>query len=73
MSRVHMTTSTEDVDEAYLTDAVRNLRSYKKLGEAALLQTSDHDLFRLLDPDANSIAILIKHMAGNMRSRGPIS
>jgi hypothetical protein len=64
-----MTTSPEDIGEAYLTDAIKNLRSYKKLAEAALLQTSDHDLFRLLDPEANSIAILIKHMAGNMRSR----
>lgn len=59
----------EDVGAAYLTDAVRNFRSYKKLAEEALAQTSDRNIFRLIDPDANSIAILIKHMAGNMRSR----
>ena len=59
----------QDIGAAYLTDALRNLRSYKKLAEEALAQTSDEDIFRLIDPEANSIAILIKHMAGNMRSR----
>jgi len=61
--------SREDVGAAYLSDALRNFRSYKKLAEEALTQTSDTDIFRLIDPEANSIAILIKHMAGNMRSR----
>lgn len=61
--------SQEDVGTAYLADALNNLRSYKKLAEEALAQTSDADIFRSIDPDANSIAILIKHMAGNMRSR----
>jgi Protein of unknown function (DUF1572) len=69
MSSVQMTTTPGDVGQAYLTDAVKNLRAYKTLAEAALAQMSDDDLFRLIDPDANSIAILIKHMAGNMRSR----
>lgn len=69
MRSVQTTTGHEDLGEAYLGDAVKNLRSYKKLAESALSQTSDHDLFRLLDPEANSIAMLIKHMAGNMRSR----
>jgi len=59
----------EDIGAAYLADALRNFRSYKKLAEEALAQTSDEDVFRLLDKDANSIAMLIKHMAGNMRSR----
>jgi len=59
----------EDVGAAYLADALRNFRGYKKLAEEALAQTSDEDVFRLLDKDANSIAILIKHMAGNMLSR----
>lgn len=58
-----------DIGTAYLADALRNFRSYKKLAEDALTQVSDEDVFRLLDRDANSIAILIRHMAGNMRSR----
>ena len=59
----------ENIGAAYLTDALRNFRSHKKLAEEALAQMSDEEIFRLIDPDANSIAILIKHMAGNMRSR----
>jgi hypothetical protein len=59
----------ENIGAAYLADALRNFRSYKRLAEEALAQTSDADIFRLIDPEANSIAILIKHMAGNMRSR----
>jgi hypothetical protein len=61
--------SQEDVGAAYLVDVLKNFRSYKKLAEEALAQTSDTDIFRVIDPNANSIAILIKHMAGNMRSR----
>lgn len=58
-----------DVGASYLADTLNNFRSYKKLAEEALEQTSDADFFRTIDPDANSIAVLIKHMAGNMRSR----
>ena len=61
--------SEQDVGSAYLMDALNNFRSYKKLAEEALAQVSDEEIFRLIDPDANSIAMLIKHMAGNMRSR----
>lgn len=61
--------SHEDIGAAYLTDVLRSFRSYKKLAEEALAQTNDEEIFRLIDPDANSIGILIKHMAGNMRSR----
>ena len=53
----------------FLADALRNFRSYKKLAEDALVQVNDSEIFRLIDPEANSIAIIIKHMAGNMRSR----
>lgn len=59
----------DDIAGAYLEDALRNFRSYKKLAEEALAQTTEQDIFRLIDPEANSIAMLIKHMAGNMRSR----
>ena len=61
--------SQQEIGAEYLSDALRNLRSYKKLAEEAFAQTSDEDMFRLIDADANSIAILIKHMSGNMRSR----
>jgi hypothetical protein len=58
-----------DIGAEYLADALRNFRSYKKLAEEALAQISEQDIFCLIDPQANSIAILLKHMAGNMRSR----
>jgi hypothetical protein len=53
----------------YLTDIIRAFRSYKTLGEAAMAQVSDQDLHTLVDPDANSIAIIVKHLGGNLRSR----
>src|SRR5256885_9095835 len=61
--------SQQDIGAEYLADALRNFRSYKKLAEEALAQNSDEEIFRLIDPEANSIAIIVKHMAGNMRSR----
>jgi hypothetical protein len=43
---------------------------YKELGERAIAQVeSDDDLHRQLDPDSNSIAVIVKHVAGNLRSR----
>ncbi len=53
----------------YLDDALQTFRDYKKLAERAFAQTSDEDFFRTIDPESNSIAIIIKHMAGNMLSR----
>lgn len=53
----------------YLDDVLRQLRKYKAMGEAAMAQVDDAALFRRLDPEANSIALVVKHMAGNMRSR----
>jgi len=57
------------VASAYLHDIVRTFRNYKTLGERAIAQTPDANLHTLLDPDANSIAIIVKHIAGNLRSR----
>ena len=53
----------------YLDDALRSFRDYKKLAERAFAQISDEDFFRTLDEESNSIAINMKHMAGNMISR----
>jgi Protein of unknown function (DUF1572) len=54
---------------SYLEDSVGLLLYYKKLAERAMEQVTDEQLFAALDPEANSIAIIVKHMAGNMRSR----
>ena len=53
----------------YLEDALRTFRDYKKLAEGAIAQVSDEDFFRRLDEESNSIAVNVKHMAGNMLSR----
>src|SRR5712691_6260331 len=63
------TTSNDAVGPRYLADVVRTYRNYKALGEEALSQVSDADLHTLVDPDANSIAVIVKHLAGNLRSR----
>jgi hypothetical protein len=54
---------------SYLTDAIAMLRYYKKLGDRAIEQAPDEALTTVLDPESNSIAIIVKHLAGNMRSR----
>jgi Protein of unknown function (DUF1572) len=59
----------EDFRTAYLRDIARTYRNYKTLAERAMAQVSDADLHALVDPDANSIAIVVKHLAGNLRSR----
>lgn len=54
---------------SYLEDSVTLLQYYKKLAERAMEQVSDDQLFTVLDEEMNSIAVIAKHMAGNMRSR----
>jgi hypothetical protein len=54
---------------SYLEDSLTLFRYYKTLAERAMEQVTDEQLFITLDEEANSIAIIVKHMAGNMRSR----
>jgi uncharacterized damage-inducible protein DinB len=54
---------------SYVKDSVDLFRYYKKLAERAIEQCPDEGLFTILDSESNSIAIIVKHMAGNMRSR----
>jgi hypothetical protein len=54
---------------SYLEDVRLLFAMYKRQGEAAMAQVSDADLTAVLDPEMNSIALIVKHMAGNMRSR----
>jgi hypothetical protein len=58
-----------DVAAQYLDEAHRQMRGHKRLAEGAMAQLKDHELFLTLDSESNSIAIIVKHMAGNMRSR----
>jgi hypothetical protein len=59
----------ENVIENYKADALRSFGNYKKMAERALDQVSDEDFFRQIDPESNSIAIIVKHIAGNLHSR----
>jgi hypothetical protein len=54
---------------SYLEDSLTLFRYYKKLAERAMEQVTDEQLFEVLDGEANSIAIIVKHIYGNMRSR----
>ena len=54
---------------SYLKDSIDLFRYYKKLGERAMEQCPDEGLFATLDSESNSIATIVKHLAGNMRSR----
>ena len=53
----------------YLNEVRRGLRGYKRMAEGAIAQLSREELFRQIDPEANSVAIIMKHISGNMRSR----
>lgn len=54
---------------SYVKDSTDLFHYYRKLGEGAMEQVTDEQLFVTLDEEMNSIAIIVKHMAGNMRSR----
>src|ERR1700692_2650196 len=58
-----------DIASHYLEEAGRQFRGHKRMAEGAMSQLRDEDFFVTLDPESNSVAILVKHLAGNMRSR----
>lgn len=55
--------------QLYLEDTAALFRRQKRLADRAMAQIDDEAFFALLDAEANSVAVLVKHMAGNMRSR----
>ena len=58
-----------DLISNYLSDAVASFRNYKRLAERAVEQTSDEQFFLTIDAESNSVAIIVKHIAGNLHSR----
>lgn len=58
-----------ELTTSYLRDSLSLFRYYKHLTERALEQVTDEQLFAVLDGEMNSLAIIVKHLAGNMRSR----
>src|SRR6267154_5145802 len=61
--------SDQSLAQHYLDDALQTFRDNKKLAERAFAQVSDEDFFATIDSESNSIAVNMKHMAGNMLSR----
>ena len=60
---------TEQIIKNYLADAILSFRNYKTMAEKALAQISDEEFFQAIDAEANSAAVIVKHIAGNLRSR----
>jgi uncharacterized damage-inducible protein DinB len=58
-----------DLAAHYLEEIKRQFRGHKRVAEAAIAQLEDDELFTIIDPESNSVAHLVKHMAGNARSR----
>jgi uncharacterized protein DUF1572 len=61
--------SSEAIVQNYFQDALSSFRAYKKLAEKAIAQLQDEEFFITLDEEANSVAVIMKHIAGNMLSR----
>ena len=59
----------EQLISNYQADALQSFRNYKKLAERAIEQVSDDEFFAAIDNEANSIGVIVKHIAGNLRSR----
>ena len=64
-----MTVAAETLGTTVLDDTLLTFQRQKELAEKAIAQVSDDDFFRTLDPEANSIAVIVKHIGGNLRSR----
>jgi hypothetical protein len=59
----------KQVIENYHSDAVQSFRNYKRLAERAIEQVRDEEFFAAIDAEANSIGVVVKHIAGNLVSR----
>ena len=59
----------QEIIENFHSDAVQSFRNYKKMAERAMEQVSGEEFFTAIDEEANSIAVIVKHLAGNLISR----
>ena len=60
---------TDKIIQNYRTDAIESFRNYKTMAEKAMAQVTDEEFFKTIDAETNSIALIVKHIAGNQRSR----
>jgi hypothetical protein len=59
----------EQILQNFITDTTQAFRSYKKMAEKAMDQVSDEEFFRAIDPESNPLAVIVKHIGGNLSSR----
>jgi hypothetical protein len=64
-----MGTNADSLGTVVLQDILLTFRRQKELAERALAQIDDDDFFRTIDAESNSIAIIVKHVGGNLKSR----
>ena len=57
------------LEKIYLDDSVARFKEMKGLAEKAIAQISDEDFLRIVVDESNSVATIVKHIAGNLRSR----
>ena len=60
---------TDTLATHYIENALKEFRGLKTLADKSIAQVSDEEFFRAIDPESNSIAVIMKHLSGNMRSR----
>ena len=65
----HKTMNTSSLGEAYLDSVIKRLTTYKMLGEGTFMQLEEKDFYYTPNEASNSIAIIIRHLSGNMISR----
>jgi protein tyrosine/serine phosphatase len=68
-NRIEGKTMNEKFIEIYQTDTLEAFRNYKKMAERAIEQITDEEYFKSIDAESNSIATIVKHLGGNLRSR----
>jgi len=59
----------EEIIKNYHSDALQSFRNYKGLAERAIEQIDDKEFFAVIDAESNSVAVIVKHIAGNLHSR----
>jgi hypothetical protein len=59
----------DQILQNYITDTLQAFQSYKKMAEKALEQVTDEEFFRVIDAESNPLAVIAKHIGGNLRSR----
>jgi hypothetical protein len=58
-----------DFYKNYRDDVIQSFQNYKKLADRAIKQVTDEEFFAVIDPESNSVAVIVKHVAGNLHSR----